>query len=855
MKPNIVSMSSPSIRRRVSLIILFVAVLLTQTATAEIIMRYDSAQGRQDLLLIGFSEITMHSMSVSGNSNKSLAEEAFERGNPWLKKDFASNYRASIFANGNLGSLFINGTTIIDSRIDDEYRTNDPSVFRLRMSVESTEPLWDSWRFTGKGLYDPQRRWEMANLDTRLLTEPQQESRLELLARLESDKYGYIEGGSLRPSFANTRFSLNQRSLFGVFADLENGPVGVEGVAGKLEGKKFREGDVVGIRADGTSGPYDLTNAPVTRGSEEIKIEVRDRFDETTVLSTRILKSEIDYDIDYLRGRILLNEPVSSETTASDPVYIVITYDYQRTADDDLYGGRARVLPNENSRAGVAYLHRNKDVNAFGDGVDEPDDLYAADMSFESEKYGNGYVEVAGSEAEDTGDDNTALRLGWNGKIIDRLSAKADFQKIDDDFRSFTNSDLNPNKNQQRIDVSGTFDLTDDQNVSAGYRNLQTIDSGGTFNPYAGQREEQVIGLGYKNHLSKSLNLGLRLEQRDVENTDDPTDEKYQRQRAILDLDGFQKDFAFLGEFGYGLHYEYFTFRDNRSGVSDSSNTNTNQIALSLSSRPVESSKIELIQKLRLRRGTVSNEPDDREDATFVRFHTRPHQNFSSLSTAEYKRFTRSDTSTGSWISDPHQVIWAATTAMEYLPLRKIKVLGKAGRQQTEIYKVDSTARNTNDFLLGQLTYFFTHHLYFDGTSEYSRRIRRTVGTTSRGSVWDLGLKVNWNQDRFNQITAGMIRRRQTDENTDKYSTSYILLLSGSMSITQNFFARASVKSLLLRETLEDEKNFIQAEVGYEGANWFRVSIGYEHIEAKSEDFPANDYRGHGPFIRLVGKI
>ena len=84
----------------------------------------------------------------------------------------------SLFANGNLNKYFvINGATVIDSRIDDEYQTADPSVFRLKMSLESSEPLWDNWRFTGETVYDPNRQWEYGNLDLRLLTQPQDNSR------------------------------------------------------------------------------------------------------------------------------------------------------------------------------------------------------------------------------------------------------------------------------------------------------------------------------------------------------------------------------------------------------------------------------------------------------------------------------------------------------------------------------------------------------------------------------------------------------------------------------------------------------------------------------------------------------
>jgi len=271
-------------------------VMMISASNAKILKRSDASPDYQDLFLLGFGELTMQTFNISGGDS---ADVAFEQGNPNLKADFGANYRVSLFANGNATRNFrLNGALIVDSRIGEEYRTMDPSVFRLKMSVETTEPIWDGWRFTGHGVFDPQRQWEMANLDRRLLYQPQESAKLELLMRLESDEYGLIEGGSLRPSFEGAKFTLHKRSVFGAYANLHKGQFGGEAVAGKLEGKSFREGDVVGIRADGTSGPYDLEHTPITRGSEDIKIQVRDRYDTTTVISSQALIRDIDYNID-----------------------------------------------------------------------------------------------------------------------------------------------------------------------------------------------------------------------------------------------------------------------------------------------------------------------------------------------------------------------------------------------------------------------------------------------------------------------------------------------------------------------------------------------------------------------------
>jgi hypothetical protein len=821
-----------------------------RSSESGVIKKYDPASTADDLFILGFGELSLHSMSVHGNVG------AFEASNPWLKEGLTSNYRTSLFANGNLNrKLFINGAVIVDSRVDDEYRNVDPSVFRLRMSVKSTEPLWDGWRFTGEGLYDPQRRWEVGNLDTRLLMQPQKAARLELLARLESNKYGYIEGGSLRPSFKNSIFSLHQRSLFGVFADLKTGKFGAEGVGGKLEGKSFREGAVVGIRANGTTGPFDLSNAPITRGSEEIKIEVRDRFDSSTVISSRTLVSDVDYSIDYLRGRIVLSEPVASETVASDPVFVVITYDYQRDNNDELIGGRLSFNSNKDMMGGASFLHRFRDDSASGIGENEPDNLGTADFSFKLDKVGSGYFEIANSDDKNMDGSSRAYRAGLESRIVNKLTVSADFQRIDDQFLSFTNSDLNPTKNQQRLSLGGNYDINKKQLVNVSYRNITGLEAAGEYNSYPGRRDEKRYILGYRNRFSESLKFGVMLERRDVFNKDNPLNEDNHQDRLTADLEGTKNSFGLLSQFSYGLHYELIAFRNDLNiGMV---NSNSNLIALSLASKSEKGNFVRLIQKMRLLENDESGNYIEREDGTFLTLRIQPRQNISTLTTGEYKRFTRPADNLSLWQDSPFRIQRSGTLALEYLPFEKLKAVGKVGRYDLQRWAADSTSRSTDDFIQGQVVWFYNHHLSLSAENEY-RFLKNEGIDPSRNKTWDIGLRFNWNRDRLNQANFGFIRRRQVSEYPpapELKSVSYILLAGGSASLWRNYFVRGSVKTLLLRESLDDEKTYLQLEAGYELKGRYRFSIGYERIENNLENYPDRYYRGHGIFIRLTGKI
>ncbi len=806
---------------------------------------------RQKLLFLGLGELTIHSLTVKGN------EPAFNINNPELTKDLSTNFRASLFADGNIGNgLFIHGVTILDSRIDDEYRVYDPSIFRLKMSVESTEPLWDTWRFTGHSTYDPNYLWEYSNLDTRLLTQPQEKARLEMFARFESDDHGYLEGGSIKPSFKGSQFSLHNRSIFGAYADLHNKSIGVEAVGGKLDGKRFREGTSVGFPADGTSGPYYLSNASVTRGSEEVKIEIRDRFDLTTLISTRRLIRDIDYAVDYERGRILLHQPVPSVTAANDPLYIVITYDYQRTSNDELLGGRAKFASeNGKVKTSISYLHQFQDNNATGIGLEEPENLIVGDASLDLNELGKGYVEIAGAESDSYTDNDMALRAGWSVNPFESLKLNADVQRIEDNFQTFGNANITPTINQQRLNFEGIYNSTEKQQFTGSFRNLKNLIPNGKNNTYNGTKKEDIYTVAYKNRERDGFNFGAGFELRNIKNTDDPLLENKRQKRFIGDLSGTKENFGIMNKFEYGAHYERIGFDNIADNTGDS---NTDQLSITVANEHRKGTRIEITQRIRLVKDTDNDLWSDREDATFIKLRTQHSKNFSTFSTYEYKKFTVPGNDLSFSQSDPNKKEKAGTIAFEYLPVEKVKALGKFTRH--DLYQVwtDSTLSSIDDFYLGQLTYFFTHHFWLNVETEV-HEVKRDATLNSRNKTWDIGARIHWNRNRLNEFTVGLIRREQLKEDEpvqELTSTNYLMLLNGSLSITHNIFALASVKRFLLKNIFEDEETFFKIEVGYENPKSFRVSLGYERIENSIDAvFPDNYYRGHGIFTRIVGKF
>jgi hypothetical protein len=125
----------------------------------------------------------------------------------------------------------------------------------------------------------------------------------------------------------------------------------------------------------GTGGSlYFLRRQDILEGSERVRIEVRDK-DSGIVLGVKNLTPVLDYDIDYLQGRILLAQHLP--TTADDgllvhtgsisgnPVFLVIRYEYTPGFDDPdtlATGGRVHYWFNDFIKVGVT-ASRDKEAD------------------------------------------------------------------------------------------------------------------------------------------------------------------------------------------------------------------------------------------------------------------------------------------------------------------------------------------------------------------------------------------------------------------------------------------------------------------------------------------------------------
>ena len=152
------------------------------------------------------------------------------------------------------------------------------------------------------------------------------------------DDFGHW--GNFKVGYMNNELAHVDRGLYGANFHFETDS------ATEFGEKKFvadvfaAEPGTVGTREEfrGTGGSlYFLQRQDVLTGSERVRIEIRDKAS-GIVTGVVNLMPAMDYDIDYLQGRILLTEPLSatvddnllvrSDALSGDEAYLVVRYEY-----------------------------------------------------------------------------------------------------------------------------------------------------------------------------------------------------------------------------------------------------------------------------------------------------------------------------------------------------------------------------------------------------------------------------------------------------------------------------------------------------------------------------------------------
>ena len=178
----------------------------------------------------------------------------------------------------------------------------------------------------------------------------------------------YAMWGNFLTQYTDTDLAHIDRGLYGAKGHFESQAATSFGEKKIVVDAFAAEPGTIGGRDEfrGTGGSlYFLRHQDVLAGSDRLRIEVRDK-DSGIVLAVKELVPALDYDIDYIQGRILLSEALSSTATdnlivnsgsiSGNPVYLVSRYEYTpgfTELEDVAVGGRAHYWINDYFKFGV----------------------------------------------------------------------------------------------------------------------------------------------------------------------------------------------------------------------------------------------------------------------------------------------------------------------------------------------------------------------------------------------------------------------------------------------------------------------------------------------------------------------
>ncbi len=329
----------------------------------------------------------------------------------------------------------------------------------------------------------------------------------KFLINAKRDKDYVILGDHEHGVFQDTVFTSMDNYVRGLTVHGERQRIGATFMAGVLRG----ETQVDELRGDGTSGPYRLEELPVLEGTETVKIETRDRLNPARILKSVIAVRGKDYHISYDDGEIYFSNPVDEQDFRGNPVFIVISYQFdspdgrwQRATG----GTRLTYSLSDKIQIGATYLTDAPwDESFSSEQWRKRRQIYGSDIVL---KLGERYhlnAEIARSEIPQSGSDSSAdgLRIRVDTNPIDRLRIFGRYWKVDQGFLTFGNRDLasesflddvatdhefefrsanlelnlDPNINstqgtdEEALGISGTYDLYRFRWLSVGYRQSQ----------------------------------------------------------------------------------------------------------------------------------------------------------------------------------------------------------------------------------------------------------------------------------------------------------------------------------------------------------------------------------------------
>ncbi len=310
--------------------------------------------------------------------------------------------------------------------------------------------------------------------------------------------------GNFNVDYTDNNLAHVDRSLYGANLHYENNSITEFGEKTfKLDVFAAEPGTIAGRdEFRGTGGSlYYLKHQDILAGSDRVRIEVRDKIS-GLVIAVKNLVPALDYDIDYIQGRIVLSDPLTASSGdelvvdtgngGSNEVYLVTRYEYSPGFEETKElstGGRTHLWITD-------YLKVGATVSSFGSGA-ENNTLSATDITLRKNAGTWLKLEQASSKGL-TGDTLFSNDGGFN-------------------FEQNALTDNSVISAANRIDASIRFeDVFDGQKGKATYYS-QTLDAGYSAPGLSALTETKQTGGTVEYPVLDSLKLKLKVDEKTVD--------------------------------------------------------------------------------------------------------------------------------------------------------------------------------------------------------------------------------------------------------------------------------------------------------------------------------------------------
>jgi len=283
-----------------------------------------------------------------------------------LTRDTTAKYEKDIYIDGR-GAFYLKGLIKGEYLLTASADTRERPLKDLFSNFDSKDPMYLLRRI------DPDLFYPVYGDDSTIVDDaPTQGKFYVRVDRGDS----HVMWGNFQTEWTGTELTQYSRGLYG--ANLVIAPQGSTSYGErKTRVNAFvAEPGTLAARDEfrGTGGSlYYLRHMDITEGSERVWVEIRDK-DSLFTIERYQLAPALDYDVNYLQGRIILRAPLPSvadgstliqtSTLSGNPVYLVATYEYVPglTATSDLAGGfRASQWLGDHVRLGVTGYRQGED--------------------------------------------------------------------------------------------------------------------------------------------------------------------------------------------------------------------------------------------------------------------------------------------------------------------------------------------------------------------------------------------------------------------------------------------------------------------------------------------------------------